>query len=156
MVTFWAILKYTTLQVKVAVATFWTTFGLLWIPTSGHTDRSHPPPSPFSITHYLTLPSICERKNHLKLKLKIVIFLIHSLSLPPSLSLSLPKVWFEFEQTCFSILSDWKGVKLCCCSQRRRTTTDDADGDDLSKLHNVQPPTLVPTLPTWHVRHGDL
>ena len=39
LVTFWAILKYNTLQVIIAVATFWATFGLPYITTSGHTDN---------------------------------------------------------------------------------------------------------------------
>ena len=39
--TIWSILKYTTLQVETAKATFWAAFqnlGPLVIPTSGHTD----------------------------------------------------------------------------------------------------------------------
>ena len=43
LVTFGAILKYTTLKVKTALATFWATFGkmgLHWILKSGHTARN--------------------------------------------------------------------------------------------------------------------
>ena len=40
LMTFWAFLKYTTLEVKIALAIFCATFGklgLICIPTSGHT-----------------------------------------------------------------------------------------------------------------------